>query len=592
MTSCFVFLVLYGCFCKTILSQDNAPEIQTSRGPIRGRTLQLRGELIDEFFGVPFAQPPLGKLRFDKPKEIDSWVEVRDLPSYPEPAACPQPNQRIYHDEDCLYLNIWAPSISSRANSSNFLPILFFIHGGGFVYGSAMEAVFNSTAWTVFQDQIMVIPNYRLGAFGFLHANQSDAPGNLALWDQAAALKWTSDNAEAFGGDASKISIVGQSAGSASVGIHVTSPISRPLFQRAVMMSGSPFVNFLPEENIQRSKRLAGYLGCDASDLDNDWLSCMRSKTAQEILNVTHSYPYFHFGPNSDDEIYPIPAPKALTTGQFNGKDLNLLSGLAEDEGTYVVFLYCSRFSGFRRRGNPNETTKQSARDCIRNSIWHAIRDEAAEYYLKNVDGSDGAGLRKAAAKAVGDFIFTCPTYFYSNMFAKRLETGDVYSYHLSYATRYSYFCWDSDWPAICHGDELFTLFGDPFRRPWIYNASDIVYAGDLIDVWSNFTIKGKPWLRNSATSWPPYQQVPMSTSITGVTVAPMIERPTWPSYIELNPFKQLQVSYRPYKDCDNFWSRHMDIWMPDGQKSKIKYRKMEARGKKWQRRRFYVGDH
>lgn len=157
------------------------------------------------------------------------------------------------------------------------------------------------------------------------------------------------------------------------------------------------------------------------------------------------------------------------------------------------------------------------------------------------------------------------------------------------YVLRHSYFCWNAGWAGICHGDELFMMFGDPVRRPMYYNSTDIDYATNLIHVFTTYGKLGAP-PSQSNYSWPAYQDVPQNGNTPTFPMTPTFDRPTWPNNIELNPLKQQSgARYKPYTDCDQFWSKHMDIWMPT-ETSKAKYRRMAASGKQWHREEYFYG--
>lgn len=605
------FIVL--CALQVVLSQS-PPRVQTKYGWIQGQTISIRNTLVDEFVGVPFAKPPVGDLRFAKPVELNPWSGVHNATSVSP--QCPQPNPYVVYAEDCLYLNIWRatpsgltssgrkvqkdrdhPQSPQAASSGNQVdsqtpklkPVFHYIHGGGYLYGSAMEQIFNASAWPVLADVIIVAQNYRLGVFGFFHGNQTDAPGNIAIWDQAFALMWLKENIAFFGGDPDRITLFGQSAGSASVGIHITSPITRNLYQRAIMMSGSAFVNPTAESNIEKSKKLAGLMGCDVNT--PKWVSCMKNKSGNEILRVSQQYSYFNFGPNIGDDLYPDPAPKALRDGKFN-QNLNLMNGLCEEEGTYVLFIFCRGIPGFER-SNPRNMTRQNAANCIRNCIWHpSVREGAVDYYLKNISDSDQRGLRLAASRAIGDLMFTCPTHFYAQVFAEKATSNNVYGYHNLYKSRYSYFCSGSDWAGVCHADELFMLFGDPVRRPWLYNSTDTLFAELLINDWTTYGITGKlPQQGN--TFWPAYQHPPLHQNVTSFYIdpagSPTSDRPIWPSYMELSPFLVGNLIYNPYTPCIEFWSKHLEFWFPD-KDTRMKTRKFVSRNKVFKVRKYFYG--
>lgn len=617
------------CFLKVLVfalsvtqSYCIGPRVRTKYGIIEGRRIFVRGVPVDEFVGVPFAKPPVGNLRFARPQELTPWSNNFVYNATSISAQCPQPNQYVKHSEDCLYLNIWKPASSSASSDrdaeaeapgngqppSNELPssetpgesedpypevklknVFHYIHGGGYLYGSAMEEIFNASAWPVMSDVVIVAQNYRLGVFGFFHGNQTDAPGNIAIWDQAMALTWVKENIRAFGGDPNRITLFGQSAGSASVGMHITSPLTRNLYQRAIMMSGSAFVNPPAETNVEKSKKLAGYLGCDVNS--NQWVSCVRKVSAAEILRVSQAYPYFGYGPNYGDDLYPEPAPQSLLQGHFNG-NLNLMNGLCEEEGTYVLFIYCSNIPGFER-SSPKHLTRNSTAQCIRQCIWHpAIREAAVDYYMGNISENDQRGLRLAASKAIGDLMFTCPTHFFAQMFAKRTTSNHVYGYHNTYKSRYSYFCWGSDWAGVCHADELFILFGDPIRRPQLYNGTDVAYAEKLIKDWTWYGKTGT-LPKQGQRYWPSYQQAPMDHSVAAFYIDPAgqvgSDVPIWPNYMELSPFLLGNLVYKPYQSCMEFWGKHLDVWFPTPQ-SKAKYFELISKNKVFKKRTYFYG--
>jgi carboxylesterase type B len=160
---------------------------------------------------------------------------MQPLPiDFPLPSGIPS--------ENCLYLNIWTPTLNSSAN----LPVMFWIHGGSFQIGSGAElfALFLTTnniydgTQLALRDVVVITINYRLGIFGFLYGNRTDAPGNAGFWDQAVALNWTKQNIRAFGGNPNDITLFGESAGSISISNHIVSNVTRNLFRKAIMQSG------------------------------------------------------------------------------------------------------------------------------------------------------------------------------------------------------------------------------------------------------------------------------------------------------------------------------------------------------------------
>ncbi|EDS38144.1 esterase FE4 [Culex quinquefasciatus] len=207
-------------------------------GCIQGRFFDgLEGDQYEGYLGVPFAKPPVGKLRFKNPVRNHPWSG--DYDATWERSRCLQkndlrPNQTVQGSEDCLYLNVFRPR-----NVTGPLPVIFYIHGGGYASGSNSMAEFGPERFMDMKKVILVIPQYRLGVFGFLSTEDRISPGNYGLKDQLFALRWTQRNIAYFGGDPNLVTIVGQSVGGSSVQYHMMSPQSKGLFARAVSMSGS-----------------------------------------------------------------------------------------------------------------------------------------------------------------------------------------------------------------------------------------------------------------------------------------------------------------------------------------------------------------
>ncbi|EKU79644.1 carboxylesterase/lipase family protein [Massilia timonae] len=220
------------------------PVATTDSGKVEGKV----DAGIASWKGIPFAAPPVGKLRWRAPQPVQPWAGVRQASSYA--ADCmqlPFPSDAAplgtKPDEDCLYLNVWKPA-EDKGNSEGKLPVLVWIYGGGFVNGGSSPPTY-SGAELAKQDVVVVSFNYRIGRFGFFahpqltqEAGQEAALGNYGFMDQIAALQWIKRNVAAFGGDPDNVTISGESAGGMSVNFLLTSPQSRGLFAKAVVMSG------------------------------------------------------------------------------------------------------------------------------------------------------------------------------------------------------------------------------------------------------------------------------------------------------------------------------------------------------------------
>ncbi|XP_060531015.1 carboxylic ester hydrolase-like [Cylas formicarius] len=213
--------------------------IELPQGKIRGLTEKTReGTTYHSFLSLRYAKAPVGSLRFELPQPVDSWTNIYNATE--EKYICHQVGtDSDLENEDCLFINVFTPKDLTSANITADLPIMVFIHGGGFVSGAAYKS--NGFGPNFFMDYnvILVSFNYRLGPFGFLSTGDQLLPGNLGLKDQIAALKWIRNNAAHFGGDPYKVTIFGESSGGACVGYLILSQQAEGLFRAAIMQSGS-----------------------------------------------------------------------------------------------------------------------------------------------------------------------------------------------------------------------------------------------------------------------------------------------------------------------------------------------------------------
>jgi para-nitrobenzyl esterase len=214
--------------------------VETTYGKVQG----LEQGAITVWKGIPFARPPIASRRFLPPQPLQPWPGVLDATAF-GPAALQ--TARLGNasavdgrptSEDCLSLNIWSPGAEGQKR-----PVMVYLHGGGFVFGSGSDPLYDGTSFATEHDLVVVTCNYRLGLLGFLYlgdlAGEAYAQGNAALLDQIAALQWVHDNIAAFGGDPEQVTLMGESAGAMSIGNLLAMPATRGLFQRAILESGA-----------------------------------------------------------------------------------------------------------------------------------------------------------------------------------------------------------------------------------------------------------------------------------------------------------------------------------------------------------------
>ena len=299
---------------------------------------------VSKFLGVPFAAAPVGELRFKAPEPPLAW-KPNVLQAKAHGHFCLQSGEyeywyRMYsqnfsYSEDCLYLDVYTPNVSLS------LPVLFYIHGGAYNGGAAVTFPSDILA---LQGVVVVVIQYRLGPFGFLTTGDSAAPGNFGMLDQVEALKWVKENIDNFGGDPSKVTIFGESAGASSVTLHLLSPLSEGLFHQAIAESGVDLSSFAIQSTtlgLWFAKELAQNLDCTTSD-HSAMISCMREKKGAEIQEASGkvNYPFTNvlmWAPVVD-KIFLFDTPRNLREkGEF--KKVKLMISFNSHEGGYYVGL-------------------------------------------------------------------------------------------------------------------------------------------------------------------------------------------------------------------------------------------------------------
>ncbi|CAB0043351.1 unnamed protein product [Trichogramma brassicae] len=353
---------------------DDPTYVETMSGPMRGSAKSILDREVHTYLGVPFAKPPVGKLRFRKPEPLEPWRGVLNATRMPN--SCIQerydyfpgfegeemwnPNTNV--SEDCLYMNIWVPRrIRLRhKNGANpeeerrGVPILVWVYGGGYMTGTATLDVYDADLMAARCDCIIASMQYRVGAFGFLYLAQyfdpsddDDAPGNMGLWDQAMALKWLKDNARVLGGDPELITMFGESAGGGSVSLHLMSPVTKGLIKRGILQSGTlnaPWSYMTGERANEVGRVLVEDCGCNATMLEDNpakVMACMRNIEPKTIsVQQWNSYGGilgFPSAPTIDGIFLPRDPIEMAREAEFDKTEV--IIGNNENEGKARNFL-------------------------------------------------------------------------------------------------------------------------------------------------------------------------------------------------------------------------------------------------------------
>ncbi|XP_064472743.1 acetylcholinesterase-like isoform X1 [Ornithodoros turicata] len=498
--------ILYCIFCVAIAVATDITLCTTS-GRISGAVEPTWGIPIARFLGIPYAKPPLGSLRYRPPEPATPWQGILETKEFR--AACAQANGSYPPDipwlvdkrivsEDCLFLNIWVPQTRTKTKS-----ILIWIHGGGFRTGTPSTELYNGKLLAAVGDIMVVSVAYRLGSLGFLHTGEDSSPGNYGLLDQELAIHWIRNNAEVFGGDRSSITLYGESAGSAAVGLHLLATRNAGIVRRAIMASWSPYGLIPPQNEIGRqlATTLANAVGCELDG--DDWIkvvSCLRSVSIEAILraeDVQYPHDTFTFTPSYGDSYLPLSFLETLRDPKLIPIDA-LLIGVNAQEGS--TLLYNKDPERFNMNNEPEGLTYSEALALLACPYYpclpKALQNATTGNFKANVQ--HGEGILQSLINAVGDLI-TCPTEFFAEAYAKL--NCPVYFYvfdHRSVKSRLP------PWMGTAHFTELQYTFGMPFRFPERYTDLDREQSMLMMNLFTHFINTGRPILPDGS-EWPTY---------------------------------------------------------------------------------------
>lgn len=450
---------------------EDAPVVEVASGKLEGAW--IHDGAVRSFLGVPYAKPPVGELRWQPPQKPESWKDTRSATEYG--GRCAQLESTTLmnaasDNEDCLYLNVWAPKAADR---DNLLPVMFWIHGGGNVNGSASEPVPYADSGYFYtgenladeQDVVVVSLNYRLGVFGFLaHAGLSDEgsrSGNQGLWDQVFALEWVRDNIEAFGGDPDLVTIFGESAGSFDVCGHVASPETRGLFAQAISQSGG--CTTLQPTRVEAeaaADELAKQVDCDQAD---DVLGCLRDKSVDELL-MAASKLSTRFAPHVDGAFWPEQPRDLFDSGDV--ADVPYVLGSNTDEGTLFTL-------------NAMIDSEQELEAALKPLVDAPLEQVLEHYPLSEFEHEDKP-YQAALARIVGDARLVCSTYDSAVRYAQTGAPTYMYNFDIP-----------ANIPGLgaTHGSELVYVFGSSSNLSKDQEAA----AKRIRTYWANLAKHGDP---------------------------------------------------------------------------------------------------
>ncbi|XP_064471255.1 cholinesterase 1-like [Ornithodoros turicata] len=490
---------------------DATPIVKTKLGAVAGQRIELIGRGVDVFWGIPYAEPPVGNLRLKKSVPVRPWSVT--LQATRRPNQCrqnpdewpPVPGKSSNCSEDCLYLNIWTPA---NIVPGELRPVMVWIHGGDFILGSSSWDYYDGAMLSAYGDVVIVSVNYRLGRLGFLNAGSEAAPGNQGLYDQNLALKWIKEHVDSFGGNASSVTVFGQDAGAASIAMHIMSPLSSGLFQRAILQSGSAFWR-LRESSMWKghvplgSKAVTKPMNCTSSRAKKDFDELLsatnvdRRRRRKDVEDVYHIY-----GPTFDNEFLPLNQHMAFSMGLFN--EVEVLIGSNKNEGAFEF----RRQLQWKNFIDSEEFTSLNLLHYIKTffneyrfkrQLGAAATEGIYYYFASNLKGSDIVHNRQYVFDFVGDYLYVCPTVYFADALAD--HNTSVFYYRFNHG---SVGPERPPWAAATHFDEVPYVFGRPIRHPEHYTTEEKELSVSMMDTWVSFAKAGKP-ASPSGQPWPRY---------------------------------------------------------------------------------------
>ena len=503
-------------------------QVQTQFGRVEG---ERRGAHV-VFRGIPYANPPVGALRFRPPEPPEPWAGVRPALAF-GPSSLQAGSQLMTNtvpeprSEDCLYLNVYTPAIEDGRR-----PVFFWIHGGAFVIGAGGEALYDGGRLAERGDMVVVTINYRLGALGFCHFSEAQrerlgVTSNAGNLDQIAALRWVRDNIAAFGGDPDCVTLAGESAGAYSVAVLLGMPAARGLFRRAMTQSGARLTRSSGDP-AGFTHALLRTLEIPEARMEALWDVPAERVLAAQLQVAARSEGAVNginsFSPVHDGDTLPLPLDQALASGAC--ANVPLVIGTNRDE--------LNLFLGPALKKLHEPLADEALMEQLR-AVVPGASDQRLRALLEVYRESRGArGLphneRALLAAISSDALWRVPSMRFAE--AYRRQQPATHQYLFTYES-----------PAMrgalrsCHGLELPFVFGtldapgqDKFAGQ---GDAQLRLSARMMDSWIAFVRSGDPSLAAAQQSWPAYELQQRPTMVfdrqSGLEHAPYEqERAAW----------------------------------------------------------------
>ncbi|KZC04915.1 Acetylcholinesterase [Dufourea novaeangliae] len=458
--------------------------VDTDIGPTRGRFFYTYYQLkkYSGFFGLPYAKSPIGDLRFADPVEHPGWTDVFNATE--TGPICPQyVLSGIFGQEDCLTLNVYTPAVEFP-HRDKLYPVMVWIYGGGFIFGTNIKDIYGPDL-LIEENVVVVIMNYRMSALGFFSLGVDGADGNQGLKDQALALKWVQKHIDKFGGDPNQVTVFGESSGAACVGYHLISPLSRGLFSKAILQSGSPLCTWAYQTKTDahlKARELARILEIYDTDpseilskLKEVNMTKLMTAAATMLVQITPFLPTVE-SVNPERAIITDCPSSYFESG--NVAPVPILMGYNQDEAMLFT----------------------SVLDDLRQILVNTLIVPASTAGL-DVVGNIGQiknfmfdASYKKLTDIASSFFFESPIDLTQQLLAKRGDEYPVFYYKLRYSAPDNlHILVDPLMNGTSHGDDVFLFFHANLISTISPDNDITIQRKKFVKLWTTFAKQGNP---------------------------------------------------------------------------------------------------
>ncbi|KAI6177705.1 COesterase domain-containing protein [Aphelenchoides bicaudatus] len=529
----------------TTSTEDVEWEIE-GLGRVLGKTFEVdEGRKVHAFLGVPFAKCGSGQDRFKKPQPIEPWEGVRDcrdfgprslqIDMFWDYLLTPVPQ----NEENCLHVNIFVPELDESEKTGEGIPVMTFLHGGGFVMQSSANYGDKQICRNLCKHGVIVcVIQYRLGLLGFMSTGTPECAGNWGLWDQREAFLWIQKYINSFGGDKNNVTAFGQSAGAASIDLLSVSPHCRGLFKRMILMGG----NAASEWSLGRRDRIidaaaevaikAGWKG--STDNPSDLVSFLRQLPSEQCKAVNPIFSNSVFNRNKNGLVF-VPVvdgdflPEPVAELRKKAPKVHAIIGTTDFEA--LLFIAIGRRAQSDMVSFEKQLQVSIPSDCRQ---FELLRDEARNLYLSKINAKDKVEVAKSFMRLYSDSLMNNSTHTYVDLMTA--AGHEIYLYNFTYCNPSSFglFAYRVPFIGATHCYELRYLFGKGMFSKFRPNSDDLKMLDMMTRMFTNYAKSGNP-------NYNPLE-------------------PIWHPTTQENTYLHLQFDVVP-KFIDNYQERRAQFW-------------------------------